>query len=186
MQTAASMTTDEPSETRRTIPREQDAPRLLIVLMIALMLLAVGGAYVWIERSGAAEHVIGRPAALAQEGPVFSLEEIQEEEVARNLVGRDVAIPNAPVHDVAGDWLFWVGTDSATAVPVILLGEQTARQRERQTEIRAGDVVSLFGTLHVVRDIASTDEFGRLSTQDRQRLERARIYISALRVEQVS
>ena len=180
------MTVDEPTETSRTIPREQDAPRALIVLMIALMLLAVGGAYYWIERSGAADHIIGRPAQLAQEGPLFSLEEIQAEAVARNLVGRDVAIPNAPVHDVSGDWLFWVGADSAAAVPVILLGEQTARQQEQQTMIRAGDVVSLFGTLHVVRDVSTTDDFGRLSAQDRARLERARIYISALRVERES
>lgn len=176
------MTPDEPASAPRTIPREQDAPRALIVLMIALMLFAVGGAYVWIERSGAAEHVIGRPAQRAQAGPIFMLDEILEEQTPASLVGRDVVIRAAPVVRVAGDWLFWVGTDSA-AVPVILLGEQTARQGEQQTEIRAGSVVAVFGTVHVVGDIRAPDEFGGMTSQERTLLGRARVYISALRVE---
>lgn len=167
----------------RTIPREQDAPRWLIVLMIALMLGAVAGSFAWIQQRGAAAAVIGRPAPLARHGPVVSLAEIVDEEAEANLLGRDVAIRGARVQDVTGDWLFWVAAGEGRAVPVVLLGEQTARQRDARIEVRPGDTLALFGTVRAVRSLSTLDRPATMTPAERARLAAARVYISALRVE---
>lgn len=171
---------------RRTIPREQDAPRPLIVLMILLMLGGVAGALAWIQGADVAEDVVGRPAPLAREGPVFTVNEILEEPAKGNLLGRDVAIWRTPVQEVSGDLLFWVGPDSARVVPVVLLGEQTERQIERQTVVEAGDTVALFGYMRAVRGASLLDEPLEERLDEWERLARARIYISALRVEHLT
>ncbi|MGH7448877.1 MAG: hypothetical protein ACRELT_15000 [Longimicrobiales bacterium] len=177
---------DTPDDGRRTIPREQDAPRLLIVLIILLMLSSVSAAYVWIQRSGFADMVVGLPAPLAGGGPIFLVDQVVAEPARANLLGRDVAIWGVPVHDVPGDWLFWIGAHPDSVIPVVLLGEQTARQHERQTEVRAGDTVAVFGTVRAVRDISVLDRGRRMPRVERARLVRAQVYVSALRVEHIS
>jgi hypothetical protein len=170
-------------ERRRTIPREQDAPRPLIALMIALMLAGVVGAYTALQRTSMADHLLGRPTPQAREGLIFTVDEILAEPVKANLLGRDVAIWGARVAQVTGDWLFWIGADSANAVPAILLGEQTGRQPEGQTVVRAGDIVAVFGTIHAVRDVSLLEGSIGLGVAERERLLRARVYVSSLRVE---
>lgn len=167
----------------RTIPREEDAPRALIVLMIILMLGSVAALLVWIQAAGIADDVIGRPAGLASEGPIHTVEEILEEPAKANLLGREVAIPRAQVEEVIGDWHFWVGPDSGNVVPVVLMGEQTARQRELQTVVRDGDTVAIFGFIRAVHDVSFLDEPWSMDSADWERLIRAGIYISAFRVE---
>lgn len=166
-----------------TIPREQDAPRALILAMIAAMLLSVAGALLWIQRAGVAESVIGRPAPLGAHGPIFTVAEIVRESAPGNLISRDVALWGVPVREVTGDLLFWVGTDAApdSLVPVLLLGEQTDRQAERETVVRAGDIVAVFGSVRPIRDAALSSR--EMDDYERVRLGRARVYISALRVE---
>jgi hypothetical protein len=166
-----------------TIPREQDAPRALIALMIVLMFLGVAGMYALVRWSGVAETVLGQPAPLAATGPIFTVDEILEEPVKGNLVGRNVAIRGAPVAEVTGDWVFWIGPDPGRAVAVVLLGEQTARQSERQTALRTGDVVGVFGTIRAVRDVSLLDEPWAMRQDEWERLARAAIYVSALRVD---
>ncbi|MGH7480867.1 MAG: hypothetical protein ACRELV_01830 [Longimicrobiales bacterium] len=173
-------------ETSRTIPREQDAPRTLIVVMILLMLLGVGAAFFWIQRVGVAEEVVGRPAPLARYGPIFRFEEILAEPAKGNLLGRDVALWSAPVQRVTGNWLFWIGAAPARSVPVVLLGEQAARQHERQTVVRTGDTLAVFGTVRAVRGVSFRDEPWDLPQQEWERLARAQVYISALLVEHVA
>lgn len=167
----------------RTIPREEDAPRALIALMIGLMLLAVAGSFLWVQGRETAGTVIGRPATLGQRGPILSVREIVEERAKGNLLGRDVAIWGARVVEVTGDWLFWVGADRGRAVPVVLLGEQTARQYELQTEVRAGDTLAVFGSVRAVRDVSTLDGPSAMTRADRQELAGAQVYVSALRVE---
>lgn len=174
------------SEGRRTIPREQDAPRALIVLMILLMLGGVAGALAWIQRANVAGDVVGRPTPLARAGPIFTVNEILEEPAKGNLLGRDVAIWRTPVQDVSGDFLFWVGPDSTRVVPVVLLGEETGRQVERQTVVERGDTVALFGYVRAVRDASLVDGPVENRIAEWRRLARSMVYISALQVEHLA
>lgn len=175
--------TDAADERRRTIPREQDTPRALIALMILAMLVSVAGAYVASHRVGIAEHVLGRPAPLTRMGTIFTLDEIVAERAKANLLGRDVALWGVPAEQVTGDWLFWIGSSPERAVPVVLRGEQTGRQSERQTEVRTGDVLAVFGTVRALRDLSYLDDRLAAEREDPARLSRAQIYISASRVE---
>lgn len=167
----------------RTIPREQDAPRLLIVVMILAMLGSVAGVLYWVQGTDVAEGVIGRPAPLAGTGPVLSVDVILDEAAAGNVLGRDVAIWGVPVQAVNGDWLFWVGPERDRVIPVVLLGEQAARQSERQTEVRAGDTVAVYGIVRAVRNAYYLDEPWAMTRDEWRRLAQARVYISALHVE---
>lgn len=177
---------DAHSESPTTIPREQDAPRPLIALMILLMLLGVAGAFTWIQQSEAGEQVIGHPLPLAAEGPIFTIEEIIEEETKGNLLGRDVAIWGAPVEEVAGNWVFWIGHEPDRAVPVVLLAEQTSRQAEPQSAVHTGDTLAIFGSVRAVRTVAPLDEQWAMERDEWERLAREPVYISALRVEHLA
>lgn len=84
---------------------------------------------------------------------------------------------------MTGDLLFWVGPDPDRLVPVALLGEQTGRQVERQAVIRAGETVAIFGYVRAVRDATYLNRRMAERPEERARLARAQIYISALRVE---
>lgn len=153
--------------------------------MILAMLFSVAAMYVGARRTGIAEHVLGRPAPLAREGPIFTIEEILNEPAKRNLLGRDVAIWGVTVQRVTGDWLFWIGVEPGREMPVTLLGEQTGRQIEAEIEIRAGDVVAVFGTMHPLRDMILEDDQLAAHHDERAALSRVQVYISALRVEKL-
>lgn len=168
------------------LPREQDAPRPLIVLLIFASLLLVGGAYYAIEKSGMASNVIGEPMSFGREGPIMDLEDLFREPEKRNLLGRDVALWRVPVEHVPGDYTFWVGFEANRTVPVVLLGELTSRQHESQTEVQPGDTLAIFGRVRAVREVQFLDREWAMAAAEWDRLERALIYISAVRVEHLS
>jgi hypothetical protein len=165
-----------------TIPREHDAPLSLILLMIAAMLVLVGAGFYWADRSDMAEHVLGEPTRTGGSDPIMDLDVILSERVARNLLGRDVALWDVTVDHVPGDYIFWVAGEDGQA-PVVLLGEQTGRQGEGEKQIRAGDRVAIFGTMRSIREVQLLDEQWAMSRADWDRLGREQTYISALRVE---
>jgi hypothetical protein len=167
-----------------TIPREQDAPLSLILLMIAVMLLLVGAGFYWADHSDMAEHVLGQPTQAGGSDPILDLDEILGERVGRNLVGRDVSLWDVRVAHVPGDYVFWIAGDGRQ-VPVVLLGEQTGRQGEHEKQIRTGDRVAIFGTMRSIREVQLLDERWAMSRAEWDRLAREQIYISALRVEQL-
>lgn len=165
------------------IPRDHDAPLPLILLMIVSMLLLVAAGFYWAERSRIAEHVLGAPARASGGGSITDLEEIADERVPENLVGRDVALWDVRVTHVPGDFVFWIAGGEGRGVPVVLMGEQTARQAEAQVRVRAGDRLAVFGTMRSIREVRFLDDRRVLLRPDWDRLAREQTYISALRVE---
>lgn len=166
-----------------TIPRDHDAPLPLILLMIGSMLLLVAAGFYWAERSRIAEHVLGAPARASGGGSIIELDEITDERVPQNLVGRDVALWNVSVTHVPGDFVFWIADDDGRGVPVVLMGEQTNRQVEMQVSVRPGDRLAIFGTMRSIREVRFLDDRRVLRRPDWDRLAREQTYISALRVE---
>lgn len=173
------------SERIAPIPCDEDAPVPLILLMIVSMLLLVAAGFYWAQRSEIAEHVLGAPARAAGGSSISDLAEITDERVPQNLVGRDVSLWDVTVTHVPGDYVFWIAGEEGRAVPVVLLGEQTARQAEAQTRIRAGDRVAIFGTMRPIREVRLLDEERAMARPEWGRLAREQVYISALRVEQL-
>lgn len=175
-----------PDDGPRPIPREEDAPRWLILLMIAGMVLLVAGAFQWAQSREIASHVIGRPATGGAERSITSIEQIVAEEIQHNLLGRDVSLWAVPVLHVPGDYVFWVGTDSTRRVAVVLLGERARRQPETEEEVRVGDTVAIFGTIREVREVRRLDEVWAMSADEWSDLGREEVYISALRVDRLA
>lgn len=147
------------------------------------MFLGVAAVLLFVQWSGAAEGIVGRPAPLALDGPIFTVETIVEEPAKGNLLGRDVALWGVPVTEVPGDWLFWVASESGRVVPVVLMGEQAGRQHEYQTRVREGDTLAIFGIVRAVREVSLLDRRWAMQPDDWKRLARAQVYVSALRVE---
>lgn len=174
------------TETYPTLPRERDAPRPLIIVMILACLLIVAAAYYAIEQSGMAGNIIGEPASLGPAEPIMELEEILEEREKRNLLGRDVALWRVPVDRVVGDYTFWIGSRERGPVPVVLLGEQTSRQPEPQSAINRGDTLAIIGTVRAVREVRHLDELWAMDEAEWHRIDQATIYISAIRVEHLA
>lgn len=165
------------------LPREHDTPRPLIIAMVALIFIAVASAFYLIDRLGVAENVLGRVDDADREGSVSSIEEMLQEPVKQNLMGRDVMLWRVPVESVVGNYTFWIGPDRERSVPVVLMGEHTSRQNEVQTEIREGDVLVVVGSIRPIRDLRLLDEDWMAKPVEWERLKQNEIYVSALRVE---
>jgi hypothetical protein len=86
---------------------------------------------------------------------------------------------------VPGDYVFWVAGESMRWVPVVLPGERTGRQSESKKEVRVGDTVAIFGTVREVRGVRLLEESWAMTRADWEQLGREKVYISALRVEQL-
>lgn len=175
-----------PLPTPPPLPRELDASRPLIVLLIVSMLLVVGVAYYAIEQSGLAGNVMGQPMSFGDDEPVMDLDEILQEHEKRNLLGRDVALWRVPVERVVGNYTFWVGSDATRRVPVVLLGELTSRQQEAETAVQPGDTLAVFGTIRAVREVRHLDEAWAMDEEEWERVQQAVIYVSAIRVEHLA
>lgn len=168
------------------LPREQDAPRPLILLLIVALLLIVGVSYYSIKQSGLAGSVIGEPMRFGMDEPLMELDDLLQEREKRNLLGRDVALWRVPVERVVGDYTFWVGSDDERRVPVVLLGEQASRQEEHQSEVNRGDTLAVFGTVRAIREVRLLDEVWAMEDEEWASVLTATIYISAIRVEHLA
>lgn len=168
------------------LPREQDAPRPLILVLIVSLVLIVGVAYYVVNQSGLADSVIGEPMRFGMDEPVMDLDELVQEREKRNLLGRDVALWRVPVERVVGDYTFWVGSDEERRVPVVLLAEQASRQEEHQSEVNRGDTLAVFGTVRAIREVRLLDEVWAMEAEEWASVLQATIYISAIRVEHLS
>jgi hypothetical protein len=113
-------------------------------------------------------------------GPVTSLSTLLDESVKRNLMGRQVILAEVVVREVLDEEIFLIG--SGDTVPVIVLGELTARQRPGVVRLRAGQQVRIFGTVRLLRSADDLAELAGLDPAAARRLAGHQIYISALRV----
>ncbi len=97
-----------------------------------------------------------------------------------------VALRNAPVLSVVGDYTFWIGTSADRRVPAVLKGELTGRQPERRVQVRAGQVVPIFGIVRLLGGAGEIDESWAIDAGERRALEASPIFFSADRVVIVS
>lgn len=94
----------------------------------------------------------------------------------------EIVVVRAPVHEVVGDHLFWIGAGPEQRVPVLLLGERTGRQPEQQIEIEQGQQVEILGIVRTTNPAALFQGSALLSDSERRDLLSSKVYISALRV----
>jgi hypothetical protein len=183
-------------------PRDDQPPRWALALFALVLMAGVAALFRWLERTDKEGQVAGVPAQLMrppeevapprevetppreEELPLeVDLELILTTPDKERLVGRQVAMEDAPVQDVVGDYTFWVGPSEQKRVPVVLLGELMDRQPERRVEVREGQRVRVFGVVRRMRDVEWIEHDRLLSPQDREALRQSEIFISALRVE---
>lgn len=100
------------------------------------------------------------------------------------LQAREVVLDEVEVLDVLSDYTFLVG-DEAASVLVALLGEMTQRQAEGVTQIRAGQVVRIYGVVRLVRSLQEIEDMLMVSPEVSARLRGHSVYVSALRVVQL-
>jgi hypothetical protein len=114
---------------------------------------------------------------------VTELKQLLEAPSEEALVGRQVVLEEVPVHEVVGDYTFWVGTDAQARVPVVLLGELTQRQPDPQVQVRQGQRLRIFGFVRRMRDAGALEDADVwLSPRELEALRQERFFISALRV----
>lgn len=155
----------------------------MVLLLIALAIITtVVLLFVGARSVTGAGRVIGAPGMFRGAQPITSVTTIVREPARENLIGREVILDDVPVLGVPGDYTFWVGTGEE-AVPVVLRGELTGRQRERETEIREGQRVRIFGTLRQMRSVAAIDDFEILSAEAARAIAKSEVYVSATRVD---
>jgi hypothetical protein len=97
-----------------------------------------------------------------------------------------VALRNARVLSVVGDYTFWIGDSAEHRVPAVLKGELTGRQQERQVQVRTGQIVRIFGIVRLLGGAQEIDESWATDARERRALDASPIYISADRVVIVS
>ena len=180
--------------------REHD-PHPAVLVVAAVLLMAGAAALLLFARSRDREgRLIGNPAAFFKpsEAPSASPESqppagsaITDLGTLRGanasaLQGREVALRDMTVQSVSGDFVFWIGPDATAAVPVVLLGEITARQREAQVRVRSGARVHVFGVVRLLPDSGVLNADRLLDPAEKERLSASPLYISATRVIQES
>jgi hypothetical protein len=164
------------------LAKYEDAPRWALLLTVLALIAAVVGGFRWLNARTGLDHVVGQPATLGEQGPLASIDPILDERTPANLIGRSVALEGAALQEVAGDYTFWVGPSAQRRVPVLLWGELTARQPEKEARLRPGRRVRVFG---IVRDMREFTAFGTdplLSAEQLSEIEQHAVFISARRV----
>jgi hypothetical protein len=168
-------------------PRTDQPPRWALVLFALVLFAGVAVLFRWLAQKDTEGKIVGKPAQFMRprkkELPLeVDLVQILTTPDKARLVGRQVALENAPVQSVVGDFTFWVGPDARRRVPVVLLGELMERQPETRVEVRQGQRVHVFGVVRRLRDVALLEEERFLSPQEREALRQSDIFISASRV----
>lgn len=164
------------------LPRDEDAPRWLLLLTVLVLMLAVGGGFIWIQSRAAVDHLVGQPPALGRQGPITEVDQILDAHTSANLIGREVTLDTARVQQVIGDYSFWIGTSANRRVPVVLFGELTNRQSPGETDVLAGQRVRIFGIVRSMREFTAFGTDPLLSEQQLQDIQRQPVFISARRV----
>ena len=141
--------------------RERDPSRAILLLISVILIAAAAGLLMMAGRLDWERSLIGKPASFSlppkEEPAVESRAEDSSGGLITNMAvfasasdpetlqGRQVTLRNVPVLVVPGDYTFWVGPDRKSGMPVLLLGEETARQRDTHVEILPGQRVDIFG-----------------------------------------
>lgn len=130
-------------------------------------------------------HVVPLPIPDRERVPIprviTSVSQLVEVSDPEALQAREVVLDEVKVLDLLGDHAFLVG-DERASVPVALLGEMTQRQAESVTEIRAGQVVRIYGVIRLVRSLQEIEDMLMVSPEVAARLRGHDVYVSALRV----
>jgi hypothetical protein len=186
------------------VSREKDPHPGVLLAVSALLIAAAVGLLLMVEKHSDAGAVINSPASFdvprevrksiaprqpreatepRQPGVLTKLSTILDAADRSSFRAETVAVRDVPVQSVVGDYTFWIGTSSERRIPVVLLGERTARQAENQTEVRVGQRVNVFGMVRLLKDVQRIDESWALNERDREELRRQPVYISAEQVE---
>jgi len=183
--------------------RERDPNRAWLVVMATLLIAAAAALLLFAEHLDPSKGIIGRPASFspAEHRPASGQPQSSAVQIPTlitkldvfwntpdqlSLRGVQVALRNAPVIRVVGDYTFWIGTSADHRVPAVLKGELTGRQPERRVQVRAGQVVRIFGIVRLLGGAQEIDEAWAIDAQERRALDASPIFISADRVVIVS
>jgi hypothetical protein len=151
---------------------------LTALALIAGAVLALLG----VRRLDPDARVVGKPAQLGGQGPIFALSHMLDEPYEATLLGRVVELQREPVESIVGDHLFWVGSSEGRRVPVLLLGEHMARQPEGRTDVRPGARVDVFGIVRRTNAEAMVQHDPLVDAEQARQITSAPFYISAFRV----
>lgn len=162
-----------------SLPREEDAPRWLLVSLVVLLLIGSGAGLYWLATSERADQVFGKPATLGHERVITRVEQILDEPAKLNLIGRDVQIRSVAVQNSVGEYTFWIGPDEANRTPVVLVGEMGGSPAREATPVRDGSVVTIFGTVRATSSGRVFEEDPRLTEEQRAALRSTEVYIAA-------
>ena len=164
------------------LPTRQDAPRWLLLLIVVALLLAVGAGFVWIQSRPTMNHLVNQPATLGNQGPITGVDQILNEGVPANLVGREVVLEDVRVQQVVGEYTFWIGPSATRRIPVVLFGELTRRQPPSAANLTEGQQVRAFGVVRSMRDLAAFGTDPMVGPQELKRIHRRPVFVSVSRI----
>lgn len=115
-----------------------------------------------------------------QEGPVIQdVSVISTSSDRLSLVGRKVELSDAVVHEVVGNYVFWIGA-SHSGVPVARLDKIRGPVVEH---VQRGGRARISGTIRLLEAVSATDPlWDRINDQEKNDMLAARIYIAAEQV----
>ena len=164
------------------LSKRQDAPRWLLLLIVLVLLLGVGGGFLWIQSRTGMNHLVNQPATLGNQGPITAVDQILNESVPANLIGREVALEDAHVQQLVGEYTFWIGPTATRRIPVVLFGELTGRQPPSAANLVEGQRVRAFGIVRSMRELTAFGTDPLLGPQELARIRQWPVFISARRV----
>jgi hypothetical protein len=159
---------------RRRTPLSYLLPAILGGALIALFVIWMSG-----RRTDLAERT--RPAAGAFDASgaaAMTVEQMAARRTDAAFVGQRVFVEGATVDRVVGDYLFWLGASGSGSVPVVLTPELEGRQAEPVVQVRAGQHLSLVGTVRRVED-APASAMRLLSAEQAAEFSAAGVYVAA-------
>jgi hypothetical protein len=183
--------------------RERDPHPAWLIFTAILLIAAAASLLLFAQHLDRSNEIIGSPASFStpEQRPasgqpqsragsiptlITSLDVFWSTPDQLSLRGVQVALRNARVISVVGDYTFWIGNSADHRVPVVLKGELTGRQSEKQVQVRAGQVIRVFGIVRLLGGAQEIDESWAIDARDRRALDASPVFISADRVTTVT